>query len=112
MKQLASGSSGSNGSNGSVLVWNFKPQMRAFRFEGHSKAVTSVDFSPTGALLASTGEDRSIRLWVPTALEGKSAVIPKAHGARVRSVVFSSDSRLLLTVRRQIFVLLCHMSEL
>lgn len=30
MKQLISG-----GLDGSVMVWNFKPQLRAFRFAGH-----------------------------------------------------------------------------
>jgi WD40 repeat protein len=31
MRQLASG-----GSDNSVMVWNFKPQLRAFRFMGHT----------------------------------------------------------------------------
>lgn len=30
MKQVASGSH-----DGAVMVWNFKPQLRAFRFVGH-----------------------------------------------------------------------------
>ena len=48
MKQLVSG-----GLDGTVMVWNFKMQMRAFRFVGHKAAVTSVDFAPSGSLIAS-----------------------------------------------------------
>lgn len=35
MRQLASGST-----DGCVMVWNFRPQMRAFRFVGHKVGAT------------------------------------------------------------------------
>jgi centriolar protein POC1 len=39
MKQLVSG-----GLDGMVMVWNFKPQLRAFRFAGHkARPLRSLD---------------------------------------------------------------------
>lgn len=61
MRQLVSGSA-----DGSVMVWNFKPQLRAFRFAGHAGAVHSVDFSAAHGVIASGSQDRSVRLWRPT----------------------------------------------
>jgi centriolar protein POC1 len=66
-----------------VMVWNFKPQLRAFCFLGHKvlnfanlqfikfllilkAAVTSVSFSPQGELIASSSMDNTVRLWEPT----------------------------------------------
>jgi centriolar protein POC1 len=57
-KQLASGSL-----DATVMVWNFKPTLRAFRFVGHKGPVNSVSFSRDGALLASTSKDRTVRIW-------------------------------------------------
>ena len=61
MKQLISGSS-----DGSVMIWNFKPAMRAFRFSGHKAAVHSVAYCPVTGLVASGSKDRTVRLWIPT----------------------------------------------
>lgn len=67
------------------MVWNFKPQMRAFRFAGHRGAVYSVAFSPSHALLASGSQDCTVRIWQPT-VEGRSTII-KASRMVIAGVV-------------------------
>lgn len=57
---LASGSMDS-----CLMVWHMKPQSRAYRFSGHKDAITSVNFSPSGHLLASGSRDKTVRIWVP-----------------------------------------------
>ena len=86
MKQLVSG-----GHDSCVMVWNFRLQLRAFRFVGHKAPVLSVAAAPSGNLVASGSKDRSIRLWIPT-VKGECTSL-KAHMAPVRSVTFSSDGQ-------------------
>jgi centriolar protein POC1 len=81
--------------DGSLMVWNFKPQLRPFRFVGHKGPIHDIDMHPTGNLMATASGDSTIRLWT-NSVEGKSTVI-KSHFAPVKSVSFSSDGELLLS---------------
>ena len=43
MKQVVSGSL-----DGSIMLWNFRPQLRAYKFAGHKDAVSCGSFSGNG----------------------------------------------------------------
>ena len=52
LRQVISGSL-----DGTVMVWNFKPMMRPFRFVGHKGAVHSVCVTPNGNTIVSGSAD-------------------------------------------------------
>ncbi len=57
-KQIISGSE-----DGDVILWNFKPQMRPYKFIGHKGAINEIAISPNGGLIASASRDETVRLW-------------------------------------------------
>ncbi|VDP97523.1 unnamed protein product [Trichobilharzia regenti] len=60
-----------------LMVWNIRPQTRAYKFTGHKDAIFCVRFSPTGELIVTASRDKTVKLWVPS--------------------IFSPDSRLIIS---------------
>jgi eukaryotic-like serine/threonine-protein kinase len=80
------------------LLYAWETQTKLFHFRGHSNTLSDLAFGPDGAMLATVGHDRTLRLWdlqeTPSATERYAIV---AHRDWVRSVAFSPDGWSLIT---------------
>ena len=74
--------------DGTVRLWDIATQTELATLEGHTDQVTSVSFSPDGALLASAGgwSDPTVRLW--DAETQTEVATLRGHTGEVRSVSF------------------------
>ena len=88
-------SAASAGDDGEVRVWQFKSEMRPFKYSCHNGPVNCLSFNDDGGYLASGGNDGKIFI---TKHNAKCEGIQfKAHAAPIKSTVFSKDGNRLLT---------------
>jgi WD40 repeat protein len=80
-------------SSGAAKVWDLQTD-RVIRRFAHADAVSSVAFSPDGALVATGSEDGSVRIWE---LEGERVIVLAGHQGAVNSVQFSPDGTRVAT---------------
>ncbi|MDT3400179.1 pentapeptide repeat-containing protein, partial [Streptomyces sp. B1866] len=77
--------------DGQAIVWDGDRPVR--RLTGHSGRLWAAAAHPTRPLLATGGDDRTVRLWNP--LDGTEAAVLTGHLGRVLALAFSPDGSLL-----------------
>lgn len=80
-----------------VMIWQLKHWMPAYKFIAHTKDVLDVCYSPNGELMASASRDRSVRIWIPK-VKGHSLDF-KPHSSAVTSVQFSPNGQKVILSR-------------
>lgn len=51
------------GSSAQLVVWEWQSETYIMKQQSHSQAITSVAYSPDGALLATGAEDGKVKIW-------------------------------------------------
>ncbi|KAG1829784.1 WD40-repeat-containing domain protein [Suillus variegatus] len=83
-------------SDGTLKIWDTETEELVFDIDDYQDKVWTVAYSPNGSKIASGSYyDQAVRIW--NAATGKQQTQPVSHGDAVRSIVWSPDSRRLIS---------------
>ena len=82
--------------DGSVWIWRGAPELHGRLVARHTGQVVTLAFTPDGAILASAGQDRVVRMSV--AAGAGAAIELRGHGAVIRRVAFDASGSRLVSV--------------
>ena len=84
--------------NSNIVLWNVQEARAVSRLEGHANVIETLAFSPDSTRLASGDKAGILKVWdvTNTAAPYEEHSL-QAGGVRLRSAVFSHDSRMLAT---------------
>ncbi len=82
---------------GGLWVWEAGTDREFYNLDGHKTPVTAVSWRADSNVLASAGEDGTIKFW--NMIDGKAIRSVSAHGGGVASIHFTHDGRLASTGR-------------
>jgi len=83
------------GCRNTLIFWNVRYGEKLYSFDGHTNAVTAVDFSPTGDSVVSASADQTIVLWDVQKRVKRSTYL--GHLEQVSDVAFSPDGEKILS---------------
>jgi WD40 repeat protein len=84
-----------SGDDGTVRLWDAAAGQRTAVLTGHTGEVYAVAFSPDGRQLASTGSDRTVRLWDPALGAPAATAASQGHTGQVTAVTCTPDGQRL-----------------
>ncbi|MEH1861288.1 MAG: hypothetical protein V7L21_25580 [Nostoc sp.] len=86
---------------GTINIWNIKNNQKKLIAEiknAHKGVIYGLDFTPDGQILASGGDDETVKVWdVDKAIKGKNSLIEtlQGHTAIVNRLEFSRDGKII-----------------
>lgn len=78
-----------------VMTWNMKTGRLLDVLSGHESPISGLAFSPTASILASSGWDKTVRLWDVFSGKGTTEALPHQHD--VLAVAFRPDGKQLVS---------------